>query len=305
MPPLYTTAEAVRTYAENIRSLTRREATIPKLLTTLKKTKDPEETVNDVLFCLSVNNAITKQRQELITVKKWFLAQLSDLCSQFYVVYTQIPESREAFTHLARLAVQLTHHGIPDSEDNFGMAPVLKAIFDYVRLVSRSGIYALPKFVQFCVFDVGARLHDSADESDDMSSDGEIDLEEDPTAAFTEAKYLLKNPYGQTGLFKCPQNLVRYLGPEAIIDGPMDHTKIRSLEDNSLQFDVFSVDIYQQLMLEGAARQLGMLPTQLAQYVNRTTSEMDVVEDTFPGMQRNLFADVAIRPITPPHSGGR
>lgn len=296
MAPLFTSEEAVSVFAENLRSLTLGTGAPLALLTERNATRDPEPVLNDVLFALSMNNALSRHRQELYTLKRWILEKLNLLCVDIYTAYTQVPEIRDLFRMTVLSVVDTLEAGIEDDAQYFTFAPILSNVFQLLKELHKTRVYVLPDFVRFSVFTVSTRLHNAREGVSNGPSD-EIDLEYDPTSIFDETQYLYKNPYGNKDLFRCPRNLVRYLGINNVIRARLSHTMMTALEENTFHTDTETTDLHEQLMLEGTAKQLGMLPRQLAQYVNTVEEDRDVAGQTMPELQQKLFADVTIRTL--------
>ncbi|AAK57080.1 T35 [Tupaiid betaherpesvirus 1] len=303
LAPLLTNREGIDLYAANLADLTQQRTQPPlRLWTAVQRTRDPEPVLNDLMFLLSLNATLARHREELRALRKWIVMQLSVFCSDLYLVYTQVPETRDTYRRLAREVLGFIDRFRPESTEDFLFAPVLALLFDFARQVQDADVYASPAFMRFASIIMIIRLY-NAERGTRVTSGLDPDSEEEPGAgleeesisSFMEARYLARNPYGSRDLFRCPRDLVGFLGRGFIRTTPTQEIMTGATEE-TVEFEHFQLDSQHRLILEGAARQVQMLPQQLERYLETVTTPLPVVEDT-PPPSALLFADVNLRPI--------
>nr|WRQ19877.1 MAG: protein m35 [Herpesviridae sp.] len=290
--PNFTSVEAVNAYSNNLANLTRRLNVTPQTLTVTKRSKDPEDVLNDLMFSLSLSHLVVKHQETLYALRRWIIIQFSTLCQRLYITYTQIPEIRDLFLEVVRETLTLLGQGVEEEEGDFSLGPAIGAAFRLLRRVTTFDVYVLPEYITFSSFNLIAKIHYNEEvRRNNAESDDEYDIEIDPTSPYIDATYYVNNPYSDPQLFHCPRNVNRYLGRDFIAKSTKQDMLTES-EDRFITFESYELDLHRQLIIEGASRQLKMRPGQLEHYLNLEIRDADVVE---PDDSQNLFADVQIR----------
>uniref|UniRef100_A0AAU7E1Z5 Tegument protein UL35 n=1 Tax=Lemniscomys rat herpesvirus TaxID=3141920 RepID=A0AAU7E1Z5_9VIRU len=289
--PNFTSAEAVETYAENLSNLTRGIDAAPQSLTVRKRSRDPEDVLNDLMYSLSLSHLVVRHQDTLYSLRRWLIIQFSVLCERLYITYTQIPEIRDEFVDVVRQALLLVNQDTEEEEDEFSLEPALVSIFRLLRTVANFDVYVVPDYVRFSTFALIVKIHYAQEvRRNNAESDDEYDVEVDPSSPYLNARYYVNNPYGDPQLFHCPRNVNRYLGRQ-FVRKTTKQTMLMEYDENFITFEDFELDLHRQLIIEGASRQLKMRPEQLEHYVGLDIRDADVVEPD----SRDLFADVRIR----------
>lgn len=299
-PPLFTALEAVETYSENLKNLTlQTEGSGLRLLTAVHRSRDPDLVVNDVMFLLSLSHLNFMHAAELSSMYKWIGTQASMLCSSLYMCYTQVPETRDVYAAIVRGVYGFVHR----PPENASLRPVLKNVLSMIRKLEAADVYIVPGYLATSVFSLLLKLHNAIAQEDGVipvflegrRATSEPYTVPDPTSPFDNARYVFKNPYSRDDLFKCPQNLIQYLGPDFITSKPTQQI-LMEVSETEVTFENYELALMHSLMVEGAASQLKMLPQQLTRYLHNTPTSADVVEDS--DAEDSLFADVQLRTLS-------
>uniref|UniRef100_A0AAU7E238 Tegument protein UL35 n=1 Tax=Hipposideros bat herpesvirus TaxID=3141919 RepID=A0AAU7E238_9VIRU len=292
-PPKYTSPACVRLYADGIRHLTMRDNAPLRIMTAERRTRDPVEAVNDLMFALSLTNLILMHQDELSVLKKWLLATLNEMCAQLYVAYLQVPSTSALYVSILNEVTNLIDTDLHEDGNQLCFAAVTEALLRFLRALYSSGVYINVDLFRFSAFSVMISGHNILNEAEE-----ERDLELDPTSPYTDARYMVKNPFGQRNLFRCPDNLVKHLRDDFIESDPVQ-IMMTDWENNVATFDYYKLDYMKTLMVEGAAKQLKMLPTQMAEYLDRACSAARVV-DRPHALEESMFANVRVRILPTP-----
>lgn len=300
--PRFTTAEAVHIYASNIRTMSGFSSVPLQILTANKRTKDPQEVINDIMFALSATHMLIKLKNELSSLKTWIMIKFGMLCKQFYIVYTQALETSDAYRAFVSSVSIITRRNMSESRDDFALAEPVRLALAFAKAVLDTDVYAVPEYVACSVFAFLLRAHNVLQEDDSQDAipshddtDNE-DFDEHP-APFQEIVYLPRNPYGNPSISKCPRDVVTFLKTK-FITCDLTQCVLTNLTDRSVTFENFRLEHHIPMLMEGAAQQLKMSPRQLNSYLSMARSGADVYQDPneSPYSDETLFANVRVRP---------
>lgn len=283
--PKFTTQEAISTYADNLADITRRIQRPLRSLTVIKRSKEPHDVLNDILFSLSLGNAIVRHQEALRALRKSLLMKVNNLCAKFYVIYTQCPETKLMFSELAResfLLITSTSDEPPD------FSRLICMMLRFVRAIISANIYANPDYITQQIFSLNSRLYNI--EGSVVGHEDDLDIEIDHSGPYVTS-YYITNPYTDSNLFRCPRDLVSYMGN--LFVKKLTQDIITECTENNMTYDTYELDILNDLIIEGAAKHLKMKTEQLSQYLNTISTPSDVIDDM---SESDIFADIEIRP---------
>lgn len=294
-PPRYTSSEGVRMYADNLKNLAMRFDSPLRILTAEKRTRDPEETANDLMFALSMTNLMLMHQDELALLKQWILAIMNEMCATLYIAYLQVPSTSSLYGSVVDNVMRLTENGISESSERPVFSDVLAAMLTFIKSLYSANVYIVPSLFKFATFSVILSTHNVLEETEHTDED-DRNVELDPTSPYTNARYMVKNPFGRRPLFKCPDNLVKHLRQDLVKSEPVQ-AMLTEWSNQTVTFDYFRLDFIETLMIEGASRQLKMLPEQLSEYLDKARSDARVLDRCHFQGDDSVFADVRVRTI--------
>lgn len=289
--PKFLSQEAIETYADNLADITRRNTRRPlRALTVFKRSKDFDDVTNDIMFSLALGNAIVQHQTALIAMRKTLLLKLSRLCEQSYVAYTQVPETKIIFADLSRQTFELV---TSTSNQSPNFAPVIATLMRFVRTLMDAGIYACPDYMTSQIFAFNSRMYEL--ESPLAGHDTELEVETDPSGPYDQIQYYAINPYTDPNLFKCPKDLMTYLG-DGLIRTRLVQSLITEATETSVNYENYELDALNDMILEGASRSLKISSEQLQHYMDIVPSDAGaVITEENKDANVDLFADVEIR----------
>ncbi|AEQ32133.1 tegument phosphoprotein UL35 [Cynomolgus macaque cytomegalovirus strain Ottawa] len=308
LPPPYLSAAAVEIYSENLGDLTKRINRSFNLQTQINRSKRADYVVNDVLFLLSARHLQFRHRLELQILETWIVNKCNYLCNDLYFAYVQVPECRGTFCNFVS-GLQVVR-----KERHPTFRPLLHNLCSLLNTFHEANVYLCPQYLHSAIFLLLRRVSrvregdssDSDSENQEAAEDrdtllrrfreGDLDLEVDPTSTPLQNFYFAKNPFGNSEIFRIPEQASRYLRRNAWIDRSNLTYISYKLHNGTLSEESFPMRNLYSLIMEGASRQAGTNARQFMAALQQAPLGHDEPE---AADHSDLFADVDIRPAQP------
>ncbi|AEV80741.1 tegument protein UL35 [Aotine betaherpesvirus 1] len=292
VPPRFLTSRGVSLYSENLGDITRKTHAPMRSLIMDQRPRTAATILDDMSFAVSMAHLCVRHKLELQQLRSWIWAKCNELVDDAYFVYTQAPEVKDAFLNVMA-SMRLTQ----SDPRMLAYQNMLGTLLDFLQAVYHTGIYAVPKFMRFCAFNLISYLqravgpHRGDEESSgDSSSSEDVAFDVDPTPERGETIYITKNPYGVPELFKVPSDLAGFLKKRNFVRRDVMYN-VYLLDSGRVSTRAHPVKNIYSLMLEGGSRQTGTTSRNLSEIAEKTPRGHNVVTEEFV----DLFADVQRR----------